>query len=148
MKPFLGAIAAAALLAGCSAPPYRYDGADAATLAGDDALRWADRTLTMVVELNGQPARLPYTIHPVMVRPGVLKVGVHVKSGGALSAACFEVEATPGGYYQFSATPVQDGFAVALHEGRGAERRLIGKAFVPARPWMHVPAYCPAPARG
>jgi hypothetical protein len=146
MKAFVVPFLAAAIFAGCASLPDRYEGTDAATLAGADVLDWTSRTTTMVVELNGQPRRLPYTLYPINVRPGVLKVGVQFRGGGT-GAGCFEVHAAPGGHYQFSSTQVEDGFLVSLHEGQGASRKLIGKKFMPFRRWMDTPAYCPKEAR-
>jgi hypothetical protein len=148
MKASVAVCLAAAVVAGCGSVPYRYEGSDAATLAGADILDWTNRTTTMVVEVNGQPRGLPYVIHPIRVRPGVLKVGVHFTGGGgALSAGCFEVNAAAGGYYQFTSTIVPGGFLVHLHEGQGEDRRLVGKVFMPLRGWMKVPAYCPSETR-
>jgi hypothetical protein len=148
MKASVAGCLAAVILGGCGSVPYRYDGSDAATLAGADILDWTNRSTTMVVEVNGQHRGLPYTIHPITVRPGVLKVGVHFRGGGgALSAGCFEVNAAAGGYYQFTSTVVDGGFLVHLHEGQGEDRRLVGKIFMPLRRWMEVPAYCPGATR-
>jgi hypothetical protein len=147
MKAPVICLVAAAMLAGCGSVPYRYEGSDAATLAGDDNLGWATRTTTMVVELNGQHRGLIHFNHPINVRPGVLKVGVHFTGGGARGGGCFEVDAAPGGYYQFSSIQVEGGFLVSLHEGRAADRRLIGKIFVPLRHRMDMSAYCPKETR-
>jgi hypothetical protein len=146
-KAAVVSLLAAAALAGCSTPPYRYDGSDAASLAGD--IDWSTMTVTLVVELNGQVRSIPHSHHAVSVRPGLLKAGVHLAKGGVVrSAGCFEVNAIPGASYQFTSVPVEDGFLVSLYEGQGAERKLIGKAFTPLRPWMDVPAYCPKETRG
>lgn len=50
-------------------------------------------------------------------------------------------------YYQFTSARAEDGFLVQLYEGNGGHRKLIGKARVPFRSWMDVPAYCPKEAR-
>jgi hypothetical protein len=121
--------------------PFRYDGPDAATLAGEFAMNKA-----MVVEVNGQARELPRSFSPVKVRPGLLRVGVQFNnvSGQLLTAECFEIEAAPGSYYQFTSTVEAGGFLVYLHEGKDESRKLIGKAFVPFRRWMEPPQYCPA----
>jgi hypothetical protein len=142
MKAPVISLLAAAMLAGCGAVPFRYESANAATLAGADVLDWSSRTITMIVEVNGQASGLPYTSRPITVRPGLLKVGVHL-SGGGTGAGCFEVNAAPGGYYQFSSKQVENGYFVSLYEGHGASRKLIGEAFAPFRRWMATPAYCP-----
>jgi len=141
-KAAVVSLVAAAALAGCSTPPYRYDGSDAATLAGD--IDWSTMTVTLVVELNGQARSVPHSHQAVSVRPGLLKAGVHFAHRGVVrSAGCFEVNAVPGTAYQFTSAPVEGGFLVSLYEVQGAGRKLIGKAFTPLRPWMDVPAYCP-----
>jgi hypothetical protein len=147
MKACLLLLAAAALVAGCGAVPFRYDGPDAATLAGHYAI---GKATSSVVEVNGQHRELPFTFEPIKVRAGLLKVGVHLYSsnGDLRTGGCFEVDAAPGGYYQFSSSVVEGGFLVYLHQGQGESRKLIGEVFIPFGRWMGVPPqYCPPETR-
>jgi hypothetical protein len=134
---------AATCIVGCGAVPFRYDGPDAATLAGHYAI---GKATSSVVEVNGQHRELPFTFEPIKVRAGLLKVGVHFYStnGGLRTGGCFELDAAPGGYYEFSSSVEDGGFLVYLHEGQGDSRKLIGERFIPFGRWMGVPPqYCP-----
>jgi hypothetical protein len=140
MKACLASVAAAAILTGCGSVPFRYEGADAATIAGEFA---ANKSI--IVEVNGQRRDPPFLPNALKVRPGLLRVGInlHNITGQLFSTGCFEIEAPPGSYHQFTAMVEQGGFLVSLHEGEGERKKLIGTAKVPFRPLQEVKQYCP-----
>jgi hypothetical protein len=123
-------LVAATFVAGCGAVPFRYDGPDAATLAGEFGA-----SKTMVVEVNGQRREQPYAPGPIKVRPGLLRVGInlHDVSGQLFGAECIEMEAQAGSLYRFSVSTKSNGFLVSLYEGEGEGRKLIGTTLAPFR---------------
>jgi hypothetical protein len=130
MKAPIISLVAATLVAGCGAVPFRYDGPDAATLAGEFGA-----SKTMVVEVNGQRREPPYAPGPIKVRPGLLRVGInlHDVSGQRFGAECIELEAQAGSLYRFSVSAESNGFLVSLYEGEGEGRKLVGRTLAPFR---------------
>jgi hypothetical protein len=140
MKPLPACFLAAALLAGCGTVPFRYDGPDAATIVGDFGA-----SKSMIIEVNGERREPPYSPAPVKVRPGVLKVGVnlHNFSGQLFGAECVELDAAPGSFHQITVTTETNGFLLAVFEGQGESRKLIGTALVPFRNMnAEIKQYC------
>jgi hypothetical protein len=145
MKTSVLCVVSAALLAGCGAVPFRYDGPGAATLAGEFGA-----SKSMIIEVNGERREPPYSPAPITVRPGLLRVGVnlHNVSGQLFGADCFELDAAPGSYHEFSVTTQRDGFLVSVYEGKGELRKLIGTARVPFRNLnAEIKHYCPTEAK-
>jgi len=127
---FFVALATAATLVGCGAVPFRYDGPDAATLAGQFGA-----SKSMIVEVNGQRRELPYAPGPIKVRPGLLRVGInlHDLSGKFFGAECIELHAEAGAFDLFSVATEREGFRVSLYEGEGEGKKLLGQTLAPFR---------------
>jgi hypothetical protein len=143
MKAAFTTLFAAAVLAGCGAVPFRYEGPDAATLSGE----FLSASKTMVMEVNGLRREPGFSSVEIKVRPGLLRVGVnlHNISGQLFGAECFQFEVEPGSYHQFSAQTEKNGFLVSVYEGKGDDRKLIGTARVPFRNInAEIKQYCPA----
>jgi len=143
MKAPAIALLAAAVLSGCGAVPFRYDGPDAATIAGT----YVSASKSMIIEVNGERRAPPFSPAPLKVRPGLLRVGVnlHNVSGQLFGAECFELQAAPGSYHQFAVATERSGFLVSVYEGEGEGRKLVGEALVPFRNGnVEIKQYCPA----
>jgi hypothetical protein len=133
MKAPIISLLAASLLAGCGAIPFRYDGPDAATIAGQFK---ATAAKSIIVEVNGERRDPPFSTAPIKVRPGLLRVGLnlHNVTNQLFAAQCFELHAAPGSFHRFSVSAEKAGFLVSLYEGEGENARLVGTALVPFRP--------------
>src|SRR5689334_17458203 len=107
IRMLLASSVTAVWLSGCGSVPFRYEGADAATLAGEFM---SGTNSVIVMEVNGERREPPFSPAPIKVRPGLLRVGLNLHGFYRYSTSCVEIDATPGSFYQFSVAVEQDGF--------------------------------------